>query len=288
MNKAKTQVFEGILSIVANTILFAVKFWVGVITGSIALIAEAWHTLSDSLSSVVVALSVKLQSKKADKDHPFGHGRWEHISSIFVAFMLGIVGYNFFVNSIDRFKNRESVVYGTLAIVVTIISIIIKEVLAQIAFYVGRKTDNLIVKADGWHHRSDALAAAVVLIGMLITKFYVGFWWMDSVLGVLCSLTLFYIAFAILKESISPLLGEEPEKDLVDKINNEIKMIYNDDFHLHHLHLHNYVTQKELTMHLRLNNNMTNGNCHIIATNIEKMIFDKFDIVATIHIEPLE
>jgi len=239
MNKAKAQVFEGILSVVVNAILFGVKFWVGIITGSIALIADAWHTLSDSLTSIFVAFSVKLQSKKADKEHPFGHGRWEQISSIFVAFILGIIGWEFLNNSIERFNNKESVVYGTAALVVTAVSIIIKEILAQIAFYIGRKTDNVIVKADGWHHRSDSLSSIVVLIGIIVTKFTTDFWWMDSVLGIFCALAIFYAAFAIMKESISKLLGEEPEKDLAEKITSEVKMLYKEDLHIHHLHLHN-------------------------------------------------
>ena len=288
MDKAKAQVFEGILSVVVNAVLFALKFWVGLVTGSIALIADAWHTLSDSLTSIFVAFSVKLQSKKADNEHPFGHGRWEQISSLFVAFILGIIGYDFLISSIERFQNRESVIYGTIAIVITIVSIAVKEILAQIAFYIGRKTDNVIVKADGWHHRSDSLSSVVVLIGILVTKFTADFWWMDSILGMFCALAIFYAAFSILKESISKILGEQPRQDLIDKINEEIKLIYNGDFNTHHFHLHNYISQKELTLHLRLDKNMKNENCHEIATIIEKMIFEKFEMAATIHVEPLE
>ena len=287
MNKAKAQVFEGILSVAVNAVLFGVKFWVGLATGSIALIADAWHTLSDSLTSIFIAFSVKLQSKKADEEHPFGHGRWEQISSIFVAFILGIIGYDFLINSIERFQNRESVVYGTIAIVITIVSIVVKEILAQIAFYIGRKTDNVIVKADGWHHRSDSLSSVVVLIGILVTKFTVDFWWMDSVLGMFCALAIFYAAFSILKESISKILGEQPKQDLIDKINEEIKLIYQGNFNTHHFHLHNYISQKELTLHLRLDKNMTNENCHEMATIIERIIFEKFEMAATIHVEPL-
>jgi divalent metal cation (Fe/Co/Zn/Cd) transporter len=114
------------------------------------------------------------------------------------------------------------------------------------------------------------------------------FWWMDSVLGMFCALAIFYAAFSILKESISKILGEEPKQDLIDNINNEIKFIYQDNFNIHHLHLHNYITQKELTLHMRLDKNMTNENSHKIATNVEKMILEKFNMAATIHIEPLE
>ena len=288
MNKTKAQIFEGVLSIVVNALLFGVKFWVGMLTGSIALVADAWHTLSDSLTSIFVAFSVKLQTKEADKEHPFGHGRWEQISSIFVAVVLAVIGYDFLRNSINRFKNRESVFYGTIAIVITIISIIIKELMAQIAFYIGRKTNNTIVKADGWHHRSDSLSSVVVLIGILVTKTTEGLWWMDSVLGIFCSLAIFYAAFEIMKESIKKILGEMPSKELINQLENSIKILYKDDLSIHHVHIHNYITQQELTFHIRLNNNLTIKEGHIVATNIEKMILEELNMIATIHVEPIE
>lgn len=291
MNRSKAQVFAGALSVVVNAILFCVKFWAGVVTGSIALIADAWHTLSDSLTSIFVVFSVKLQSQKADKKHPFGHGRWEQISSIFIAVILGIIAYGFLRESIGRFiegEEREQVVYGTLAIVVTIVSIVIKEILTQIAFYIGKKTDNAIVIADGWHSRSDSLSSVVVLIGILIKRFVAtDLWWMDSVLGMFCSLAIFYAAFKVMRESISKILGEEPKQELIDKIKTEVKTIYHDDMDIHHLHLHNYISQKELTLHIRLDKNMTIDASHKIATDVEKMIMEKFGMAATVHVEPL-
>src|SRR5215510_8398399 len=239
MDKAKGQLFEGNLSIVVNAILAGFKFWAGMITGSIALIADAWNTLSDSLTSIFVVISVKLQSKKADKEHPFGHGRWEQISSMFVAVVIAIIGYDFLVKSIVRFQNKESVIYGTLAIVVTIVSIVVKELMAQTAFYIGRKTNNAVVKADGWNHRSDALSSIIVLIGILVTKTKFNLWWMDSVLGIICALFLFYAAFIILKEVIEKILGEEPSKELIEELENSIKILYKDDFNIHHIHIHN-------------------------------------------------
>ena len=285
MNKAKAQVVEGLVSVFVNAGLFAVKFWAGTAIGSIAIIADAWHTLSDSLTSVFVVVVVKLSSKKADKEHPFGHGRWEHISSIFIAFVLAVIGYDFLKNSIIKFGNRETAAFGTVAIVVIAASIVVKEAMAQFAFYVARKTDNAVVKADGWHHRSDSLASAVVLIGIFFAKY---FWWMDSVLGMFCALTLFYAAFEIMKESITKLLGEEPGQELIDRITGEVKKLYKDDLQIHHIHFHNYVSQKELTLHIRLDKNMTIENGHKTATAIEDMIKEKFNMAATVHVEPLE
>ena len=210
MDKARAGYIEGIVSVLANTALFIIKFWAGIVTGSIALTADAWHTLSDSLSSIIVIGAIKLSSKKPDNEHPFGHGRWEQIAALFIAFLLAIIAFNFLKDSIIQFKNHETVEFGAIAIVVTIISIIGKEALAQYAFYIGRKTDNVSIKADGWHHRTDALSSVVVLVGILLAN---QFWWIDSILGVIISFMLFYATYQIAKEAINKLLGEKPSSE---------------------------------------------------------------------------
>ena len=287
MDRKKAQIVEGIVSVVVNALLFVVKFWVGIRTGSIALVADAWHTMSDSLTSIFVVFAAKLASKKPDKEHPFGHGRWELISAIIVAFILVFIGYEFLTGSIERFQNRESVTYGTIAIVITAVSIVIKELLAQYGFYIGRKTNNPVVTADGWHSRSDALSSVVVLAGIVITKFFPGLWWMDSVLGIFCALAIFYAAFQIMKDSITRMLGEEPDAEFIEELDGELDKIYDKDLKLHHLHLHNYISHKELTLHIRLDGTMSVEEGHKIASQIEQMIKQKFDMDATIHIEPL-
>jgi len=100
MDNTKAGYLEGIISVIVNSVLFILKFWAGIVTGSIALTADAWHTLSDSLSSIIVIIAVKLSSKKPDNEHPFGHGRWEQIAAIFIAFLLGIIGFDFLKDSV--------------------------------------------------------------------------------------------------------------------------------------------------------------------------------------------
>jgi cation diffusion facilitator family transporter len=285
MDKIKGGYIEGFVSIFINSALFILKMWAGIITGSIALTADAWHTFSDSISSIAVVIAAKLSSKKADKEHPFGHGRWEQIASLFIAVLLGIIAYDFLENSIVQFSKRESVQYGTLAVAVTVISIMVKELLAQYAFYISRKTDNAGVKADGWHHRTDALSSAAVLAGILFARH---FWWIDSVLGAIIALMLFYATFEILKETITKILGEEPGQDLIDKISAEARNAYKNDLQLHHFHIHNYVLHKELTLHIRLDKNMTIEEGHRIATKIENTIKEKFGLITTVHVEPVE
>ena len=289
MDKTKAGYIEGTVSIIVNTILFAAKFWVGIVTSSIALMADAWHTLSDSLSSVVVVIAAKLASKNADKEHPFGHGRWELIASIFIGVFLAIIAYGFLEQSVSQFISREQVEYGTLAIVITAVSIVVKELLAQYAFYIARKTKNSSVKADGWHHRSDALSSVIVLVGIIFARQnFANFWWIDSALGAVIALMLFYATIVIMKEAITKILGEEPDEELVNQITQEIKSIYDDDLKLHHIHIHNYINHKEITFHIRLKGYVTISTAHKIADEIEKRILEKFGMAATIHVEPLE
>ena len=276
--------YEGIVSIITNIVLFGLKYWAGIVSGSVALIADAWHTLSDSLSSVFVIAGTKLSSKKPDKEHPFGHGRWEQITSIFIGFFLGIIAYEFLKESIEKFNAGESAHFGTIAIVVTVISILLKEGLAQYAFYVGRKTKNLAVKADGWHHRTDALSSIVVLAGILLRNY---FWWIDSTLGIIISAMIFYAAFEIIKKAINKLLGEVPSDDLLDQINRIIREAEPRDLHPHHFHIHNYGTHTELTFHIKFEKNLDISTAHQIATMIENAIREQLNIETTIHIEPL-
>jgi len=284
MDKVKGGYIEGLVSIIVNIILFALKFWVGIITGSLALVADAWHTLSDSISSLVLIVAMKLMSKKADKEHPFGHGRWEQISSLFIAFILAIIGFEFFKEAINRFISGEIVQYGTVAVIVMIVSVVSKEALAQFAFYIAKKTGNESVKADGWHHRSDSLASLIVVMGMLFAK---QFWWVDSVMAAIVSLFLFYATFEIIKETVTKMLGEKPDQALIDQITAEVKDIYKNDLSLHHFHIHDYILQKELTFHIRLDKRMCIEDGHKIASEIENRIKEKHGIMATIHIEPL-
>lgn len=285
MDKTKAGYTEGVVSIISNSVLFGLKMWAGIVTGSIAITADAWHTLSDSISSIVVIVGVRLSSRKADREHPFGHGRWEPIAALVIAFLLAVIAYDFLKDSIIRFRDRESTVFGTIAIVVTVISILGKEALAQYAFYVGRKTGNVSVRADGWHHRTDALSSVVVLIGILFAG---RFWWIDSVLGAIISFMLFYATYEIAREAVNRLLGERPDRELVEKIQKAVKTVYSGDLQMHHFHLHDYISHQEMTMHIRLRSDQTIEFGHKVATDIENLIREQFGIIATVHVEPLD
>lgn len=284
MEKRRASYLEGGVSIFLNIALFFLKFWAGVVSGSIALTADAWHTLSDSISSLVVILGAKLSSKEADKDHPYGHGRWELVSSIIIAVFLVVIAFGFIRDSLSQFQTRESAQFGLLAIVVTIISIVVKELMAQYAFYLGKKSGSSTVKADGWHHRTDALSSLVILVGILFKDY---FWWIDGALGIAVSLLLLYAAYRIMKESVNMILGEEPGEALIEEITDIIRSLYDEDFFPHHFHIHNYISSKELTFHIKLENNISVEEGHAIATAIEDLVDEKLSLKTTIHIEPI-
>jgi len=275
---------EGTISIIINTILFGFKYWVGIKTFSIAIIADAWHTLSDSLTSLVVIIGFKVSSRPADKKHPYGHGQAEIISSIIIGTLLAVVGVNFLIASIQRFINHQSAVYENLAVIVFIISVIVKEGLAQFSLRFGKKINSRSLIADGWHHRSDAIVSLLVLVGIFMGAH---FWWVDSIMGVVVSLVIFYTTYTILKESISTLIGEEPAEAFEAEIRKIVTNSVSHDVELHHLHSHKYGDNKELTFHIRLSADMRLEDAHRIAEKLEKKIKEEMNIETTIHLEPI-
>ncbi len=270
-------------SLILNIVLFGIKLWAGIVSNSVALIADAWHTLSDSISSVAVLIGLKVSSQPADKKHPYGHGRAEIISAVVVGVLLAVVGFNFLIESILRLRGHEEVHYGTVAIVVTIISIVVKEGMAQYSVFIGKKSKSKALIADGWHHRSDAISSVVILVGIFIGR---KLWWIDGVLGILVSLMLFYTTYVILRDAVSVLLGEDIDKSTKKEIKKLYKSVTDYNVQPHHFHAHQYGSHTELTFHIRLPGDMSLKEVHDIATRYENAIFKKHGLIATIHIDP--
>jgi cation diffusion facilitator family transporter len=285
-NKQRKQLTqrEGWISIVVNVLLFAVKYWAGIVSGSLALMADAWHTLSDSLSSVIVVAGARLSFKKPDRGHPFGHGRFELVSAIFIGLLLALVGFNFIKQGYLKFTAHEQAQYGTIAIVVTIVSIVVKECLARYAFWGYRKTGSNTLKADGWHHRSDALSSVVILVGIMVGKYL---WWIDAALSVLVSLFLLYAAWQIISQSINTILGEGAAEELELQIKEISNTAAGMDVYVHHIHIHNYILHKEVTLHLCLPPATKIVDAHVITKKIEEAIKTNLNMEATTHIDPL-
>jgi len=283
LDKSNWAFVEGWLSIIGNILLFGLKYWAGIATGSIAIIADAWHTLSDSLSSVIVLIGAKISKKPADDDHPFGHGRADLISAFIIGILLLLVAFDFVIESYQTLKNHESSQFGIIAVIVMIVSIVVKELLAQFAYFGARKTNSKVLRADGWHHRSDAISSLVILIGIFLGPY---FWWIDGVLGMIVSFLIGYAAYEIISDSIHSLLGESPSDTIIADLKKTCENTYPLDLEPHHFHLHVYGDHTELTFHILLPQDMPIKQAHDIATLLEEAILEKFGYVSTIHIEP--
>lgn len=276
---------EGWISIIGNISLFGLKYWAGIVTGSLALIADAWHTLSDSVSSVIVLIGGKISRKPADDDHPFGHGRAEHIAAIIIGVMLAIIAFDFVVGAVNKFISREQTTFGLFAWIATIISILAKEAMAQYAFWAAKKTKSSILKADGWHHRTDALSSVVILVGIALGN---TFWWTDAVLSFIVAIMIGWASYQILASEIKSLLGESPSDELLVSIRETTQDEFTEPLHLHHIQIHNYGRHTELSCHIKLPPEMPLNEAHEICTKVEDIIMEKFGFFSTVHPEPIE
>lgn len=272
------------VSIILNLFLFSIKLWAGEVSDSIALIADAWHTLTDSVSSIIALIGIYIASIPADKKHPYGHGRAELIASIIIGVLLFIIAGNFLIEGINRLRNHKEIEYGTIAIVVTIVSILTKEIMAQYSFWAARKTNSNSLKADAWHHRSDAVSSIVILIGIFLGSY---FWWIDGVFGIIVAGLIAYAAYEIIKNGISPLLGEALDENLIAKIKQIVAKNINYNTKLHHFHLHDYGKHKELTFHIYLPKSITLDESYGVTSQLSQAIKNELkNFCVTIYAEP--
>ncbi len=283
-NKQFLGFLEGWLSVSINILLFVLKYWVGLKANSIAMKADAWHTLSDTFTSLVVLFGFWISRRKPDEQHPFGHGRAEAIGAVVIGTLLFIVGATFLKESIHRLFAQQGFIFSSLAIIVFMISVVIKEGLASFSIWAGKKIHSQSLIADGWHHRSDAVASGLIVIGTLLGRI---FWWIDGVAGIFVSLLIFYATYDILKTAASSLIGEQADKSLKGKILNVVGQVAPTITDIHHLHVHKYGDNIELTFHVYFPEHTTLKQAHEIGTTIEEAIKQELDMEATIHFEPL-
>ncbi len=277
--------FEGILSSIFNFSIFLIKYILSISLNSISLKTDAFHTLSDILTSILVIFGFYFSSKRPDKKHPFGHGRVEKIIAIFMSILLIYVSYEFFLSSWNRFKNPVKIEVSFSIISILFLTILMKEFLTFVSFELGKRINSSSLKLDAWHHRSDSVATLLIIVGFFTFKLRL--YYFDGIFGMIVSGLIAYIGFSILFESGSFLIGEEPSSDLIEKIK---KISYKFDFveDVHHIHIHDYGNQIEITFHIRLRGEKTLNEVHekisIIEKEIEKEIKNSN---VTIHAEPI-
>lgn len=283
--------FEGILSIIVNILLFILKFAFGTILNSISLVADAFHTLSDVVTSVLVVVGFKVAAKPSDPEHPFGHGRAERIFAIIIALILVFVGGEFLVSSCKRFIHPIPIKAGPLIIILLILSVLVKEFLTNVSLNLGKRINSSTLKADAWHHRSDSIATALVVVGFIAFNF--GLFKLDGILGMAISILIAYTGISIVLEAGSSLMGEAPHPSLIEQI-RQIALSCERVEDAHHIHVHDYGGNLEITVHIRLAGNMSLEDAHKKASEVEKTIKESLqptDLLVhqaeiTIHIEP--
>jgi len=278
----KLAYIEGWISIVLNSILFVAKYIIGLKINSVSLQADAWHTLSDSLTSIMLVVGIYLSAKPADEEHPFGHGRIEKITSLLIGIMLILVAINFLKESLIRITSRRVITFTLASVLVQVVCAILKQALALFAFWAGKKSKIQAITADGWHHQSDTITSVLFLIGVALNKQIP---LVDGYLGLLISLAIAVTAFDIIKSSVSPLIGEKVPDEIIKKVTDEVEKADPRITGLHHFHMHRYGNHIELTFHIRLPKEISLEEAHEITKKIEDALM-KESIDATIHVEP--
>lgn len=277
-------ILEGWISIVTNLVLGLIKIVLAILYGSISLMADAIHTLSDMGTSLLVIIGFKIGQKPGDKEHPFGHGRMEPIASLIIAVLLGVGGIELIQYSIKQISNPQLIQIGWLPIILVLLTIFIKEGLGQISKYLAVKINSIALEADAWHHRTDAISSLLVIIALIATKF--GFGYLDGIVGMLIGGYIIYIAYDIAKRSVDQLLGESPNQELLSNV-RKIALKNPKVKNIHDVIIHEYGFQKILSLHLEIPEDLTLSEAHTVAEQVELELEKQLNIHTTIHLDPV-
>lgn len=275
----------GAVGIISNVLLFIIKLSVGLISSSIAIMADAFNNLSDATSSVITIIGFKLSDKPADAEHPFGHGRIEYISAMIVAFMVMLVGLQFIKSSVKKILNPTNVKFELITFVLLIISIFIKLWLSKFNKLLGNKIDSSALKASSADALGDVFTSTCVAISFLSSKFTS--FPIDGYLGTFVALFIVYSGFTLIKETLNPLLGEAPDPNLVKKIEDMV-MSYDHINGVHDLIIHNYGPSRCMaSLHAEVPSNISIMEIHEIIDTAEREISEKLKIYLVIHMDPI-
>ena len=277
---------EAWVSIIGNVLLFLLKLLIGIAINSLSLIADAFHSLSDVLTSIVVLVGFKFGEKPADKEHPFGHGRIEIIATLIIAFLLIVVTYDIGKSAILRIISPQKVKFSSIAIIFMIASAGFKEWMASFSIFLGKKINASSLIADAWHHRSDAIASLLVGLGLIFMRF--NLYLIDGILALGVAILIGWIAVRLIIISSSTLIGEAPDSELISKI-SQISLSVPGVINMHDIYVHDYNTNKVISLHVEVNDNLLADVAHEIATTVEEKIKEKTHAYnVTAHIDPKE
>lgn len=276
---------SGLIGIICNILLFGLKISIGLFINSIAVIADAFNNLTDVGSSVVTIFGFKMSGKPADKEHPFGHGRFEYIAALVVSFMVIMVGFEFVKSSVDKVINPEPLKFDMFTFILLVASIMIKVWLSFFNRNLGRAVGSKIMEATAFDSLSDVVATSVVALSLLASM------WItvpiDGYIGLAVSIFILYNGYNLIKETLNPLLGDAPDEELVKSIMDKIRS-YKEIIGIHDLIVHNYGPGRSVaSVHAEIPYNMDILEAHDIIDKAEKEISEELDIHMVIHMDPI-
>ena len=278
--------FAGFVGIVANVLLFGVKLAIGLIFGSISIIADSLNNLSDSGSNALTVVGYTISGKPADKDHPYGHARMEYLASLFISVIVTFLGFEMLTTSIEKLVNGGEVqTYNTLSIIVISCTVAVKIIIAILNFKLGRHIDSAALKATAIDSISDVIATTAVVIGMILTP-YTGAY-TDSIIGIIIALYIMVMGVKLVIESSNTLIGEAPDKEFTHEIIKKIKS-YEGVLGIHDLVIHSYGANRCFaTVHVEIDADGEIMHSHDLMDNIEADFLKNEGINLVIHMDPI-
>ncbi len=274
-----------ITGIVVNLILAIIKYIAGILSGSISVTADAINNLSDAGSSIISLIGVKLSAMPADKDHPYGHGRVEYISALGVSFFVLLMGIELFKSSVDKIVNPAPVKFNWIALIILLVSILMKLWLGYFNKKLGEKINSAPMIAVMKDSFSDCLATSVALVAIIVSAF--SDISIDGYLGIIVAGFIFLAGFNILKDTMADLLGKPADKEFTEQIEKKI-MSYDKIVGVHDMIVHDYGPGRRFaSAHAEVSSRDDIMEIHDIIDLAERDIFNEFGLVISIHTDPI-
>ena len=281
----KAAALEGWTSIAVNLLLAAVKAVAGVISGSIALVADAVHSLSDVATSAVILFSYRLAREPCDEKHPFGHGRAESTATLIVAVLLVVAGLELGRSAVSRLLHPTPVKAAGWILWLVLGTVVAKEALAQFSFKLGRRIDSSALRADGWHHRTDAISSLLVLVALVLASR--GLPWADGVMGLAVGAFIAYLGFRIARQAGSELLGETPDREFVERV-KRVALAHPEVVDAHDVIVHTYGPRRIVSLHVGVPETLDLRRAHEIAEEVEAAVTKELGAHTTVHVDPVQ
>lgn len=276
---------SSITGIIANVLLFMGKLVIGILSASVAIIADAFNNIGDAGSSVVTMFGFRLAGKHADKEHPMGHGRFEYISAFIVDVLIIFVGVELLKSSVEKIITPEPADIQTVTLVFLGAAILVKAWLFFFYRKIAKTIDSSVIKAASFDSISDVVATTVVLISSLVSK-YTDLD-LDGYAGILVAAFIFYTGIKASKETIDLLLGGSPDKEILKNIKDFVKD-YPDVIGIHDVMVHDYGPGRQIvSFHAEVSAKSDFSYVHDIIDNIERDMQKKYGYIVTIHLDPI-